>query len=574
MKLSTKMTLGYLLIGLMLVACGLSGVYGVGRLSHVLDDDSGFAVDAADGKVNIPVESIPAIRRNVQWMIGSSVVAGLVMTGFAVWFTERSMRPIRRLVERAKAIAMGDLTGEALPTTSRDEVGQLTASMNDMSKSLSTLVAKVTGSAGAVGKAAKAMAAVSEEICRGMDDQRVEITQISSTVGQMSASTQQVAGKSTEAVEGAEASGMVAQEGGQVVDQMIRSMETINQAVSSSATSVKQLGEQGQQIGQIIEVINDIADQTNLLALNAAIEAARAGEHGRGFAVVADEVRKLADRTMKATSQVAKSIHAIQTETDVAVCRMDTGAAEVSGGVEQAQQAGESLGRIVEQTKGVVGMVQSIAAAALQQSAASGTVHRSVDSISQITEQVAQQGGMQAAESVSDLIRRSFQLQAELSRFRLRFDVTGKGAQWTRRPTDPVKILVVDDDPDFVRLMEKFLEGRGECIPANSGAEALASVRAMLEQGYCYDLICLDIAMPNMDGHQTLADLRQLEESFGLVERKRSKVMMITSLDTPQDKLKAFRASCAAYVNKPIDRASLLEVIDSLGIRRPISTEN
>ena len=132
MKLSTKMTLGYVIIGLMLVVCGLAGFYGVGRMGHALAYSSGSAGDTADGAMKDPIETIAAIKRTVQWMIVSSVLAGLVMTGVAVWFTERSMRPIRQLVERAKAIAMGDLTGEELPTTSKDEVGQLTASMNDM----------------------------------------------------------------------------------------------------------------------------------------------------------------------------------------------------------------------------------------------------------------------------------------------------------------------------------------------------------------------------------------------------------------------------------------------------------
>lgn len=89
---------------------------------------------------------------------------------------------------------------------------------------------------------------------------------------------------------------------------LISLIGNISEAINSLSVRTKD-------INSVVVLIEDIADQTNLLALNAAIEAARAGAHGRGFAVVADEVRNLAERTQVSTSEIAKSIQLLQSET-------------------------------------------------------------------------------------------------------------------------------------------------------------------------------------------------------------------------------------------------------------------
>lgn len=491
-----------------------------------------------------------------------------VLIGVVAWvLAGRFVAPIRVVVSRVAAIADGDLTGDELPVCSRDELADLTQSVNEMSDALNMLVSNVSGSADGVAAAAMDMAAVSEEISRGMEQQGKEVAQVSSAIEQMSASIVEVAHKSADAAKNADESGQVAKEGGHAVEQTIEGMKAIDEAVSSSSTAVTELGRLGEQIGRIIEVINDIADQTNLLALNAAIEAARAGEHGRGFSVVADEVRKLADRTTKATAEVGDSIKAIQTGTSEAVQRMDAGTNQVKVGVERAQQSGQSLGQIMERASAVATMVQSIAAAAEQQSAAGEQVSRSITTIGAITEKVAREGSSQAGNSVQGLVERSTQLQTVLRHFKLRLDVTGETAKWTRHDADPVRILLAEDDEDALRLLQKHLEGRGECTVTRNGREVVDAFRAMLEQEHSYDLVCLDVIMPQLDGREALAELRALEQSFGLERRQRAKIAMITALDTPLDKLKAFRASCDAYITKPVNKSQLLEAVSSLGVR-------
>ena len=494
-------------------------------------------------------------------IVGAAVAAAVVVVAFL--FSTALVRPIAPVLERAKKIAAGDLTGGVLPVKSRDEFGQLTGAMNEMHQGLRSLVAAVSESANEVSKAATDIASSSEEMSRGMGDQDLQIKQVASAIEKMSASIVEVVRKSGDAAGSANESGTVAQKGGEVVDQTIQGMNAINEAVTAGAAAVAELGKRGEQIGQIIEVINDIADQTNLLALNAAIEAARAGEHGRGFAVVADEVRKLADRTTKATDEIAGSIKAIQEETNEAVQRMDGGTDQVRSGVERATEAGESLKQIVNKAKEVSGMIQSIAAAAEQQSTASEEVSRSISSIQSIAAE-AEQGATQSAESVSGLTERASQLQSVLSQFKISNDPALR--KWDRGPDELMKILLVDDDPSILRLLEGHLKDFGECHSATNGNGAISTFRSMLDQDKRFEVIFLDIKLPDTDGRKVLAQFREAERSVGISNRKRAKIIMVTALDTPQDKLQAFREACEGYITKPFDKTQILQILEGLAV--------
>ena len=346
-------------------------------------------------------------------------VAGVVALVVATLTVRALVRVIRPVTVVAKAIADGDLTQPALPVRTRDEIGQLAASINEMNEALNKLVGEVSLAAREVAGAATEIAASSQQMAEGMNEQSAQVTQISAAVEEMSSSVAEVANKSGEAAAQAGRSGALAREGGEVVTKTIDGMNAIRDAVGASAQSVAELGKRGAQIGQIVDVINDIADQTNLLALNAAIEAARAGEQGRGFAVVADEVRKLADRTTKATEEIGVSIAAIQGETTQAVERMERGTREVETGVARSAAAGDSLRKLVESSQAVAGVVQGIAAAAEQQSAASGQISQSLDGIRSASQE-ASQGAEQSATAAAQLSSKAEHLQRLTTRFRLR----------------------------------------------------------------------------------------------------------------------------------------------------------
>ncbi|MEL7088220.1 MAG: methyl-accepting chemotaxis protein, partial [Planctomycetota bacterium] len=346
----------------------------------------------------------------VPMIIGAGVCFSLLLT----WIFAR---PIKRLCDRIHEIAQGDLT-KRVDIKSNDELGHLGKMFNEFIQKFHDIICTVILTTREVAAASTQIAASSEEISTGMTDQTAQVTQISAAVEQMSQSVVEVARKSAEAAGNAEQSGEAAGRGGRTVEETIGEMNAIREAVQESSHSVAQLGQRGEQIGEIIEVINDIADQTNLLALNAAIEAARAGEHGRGFAVVADEVRKLADRTTQATEEIGASIRAIQTETGHAVERMSAGSAQVDRGVAKAADAGQSLTQVVQNAREVAAMIQSIAAATEEQSAASEEVARNIENIAAVTQQ-SKDGTDQAAVAAQQLSERAVSLQSLVDNFKV-----------------------------------------------------------------------------------------------------------------------------------------------------------
>lgn len=364
--------------------------------------------------------TVKAISQTTWLIVGICAVMLLVASVINI-FTSRSItRPIHNMVERLKDIAQGegDLT-RRVDANTRDELGELGKWFNTFVDKIHDVISEVVSTTLQVASAANEIAASSDEMSSSMNQQTQQTLQVASAVEEMSSTVAEVAGKSATAARNAEEAGNQARDGGSVVQEMICEMRNISDVVNRAADAINGLGARGEEIGKIIGVINDIADQTNLLALNAAIEAARAGEHGRGFAVVADEVRKLAERTVQATQEVAKSITAIQTETSGAVQQMGEGTERVNQGVTHAEKAGNALEAIVNSSRQVTTMIQSIAAASDQQSAATHEISRSIDTINSVTRHSAE-GAQQAATAATQLSEKSEQLRQLVSQFKLR----------------------------------------------------------------------------------------------------------------------------------------------------------
>lgn len=129
-----------------------------------------------------------------------------------------------------------------------------------------------------------------------------------------------------------------------------------------------------------------------------------------------------------------------------------------------------------------------------------------------------------------------------------------------------LKILIVEDNFDSRRLMQKILAPYGECDIAVNGEEALGAFRKALDEEFSYDLICLDILMPVMDGQETLKKIREIEEARGIYGADGVKVIMTSALDDNDNILKAFRTGCEGYIPKPIKKNPLLEKIKELGL--------
>ncbi|MBI4763223.1 MAG: response regulator [Deltaproteobacteria bacterium] len=127
-----------------------------------------------------------------------------------------------------------------------------------------------------------------------------------------------------------------------------------------------------------------------------------------------------------------------------------------------------------------------------------------------------------------------------------------------------MKSLVVEDDFTSSLLLQEILKKYGPCQTAVDGQKALEAVRAASESGTPFDLICLDIMMPEMDGHQALQQIRALEKAQGVLSPGGAKIIMTTALSDPKNVVEALSGLADAYLVKPIDKARLLDELRKL----------
>jgi two-component system chemotaxis response regulator CheY len=131
-----------------------------------------------------------------------------------------------------------------------------------------------------------------------------------------------------------------------------------------------------------------------------------------------------------------------------------------------------------------------------------------------------------------------------------------------------LKALVIDDAPICRKRLKMLLEGHFDCEYALNGREGVTLYQDALENGDPYNLVTLDINMPELNGHETLKEIRRLEEEHGLYGLDGVKIVMTTSESSSKHVFSAFREGCEAYVVKLKLGEKLLDEIAKLGLLR------
>lgn len=129
-----------------------------------------------------------------------------------------------------------------------------------------------------------------------------------------------------------------------------------------------------------------------------------------------------------------------------------------------------------------------------------------------------------------------------------------------------LKILIAEDDLSSRKFLYKLLSQYGECDLVLDGLEALDAFLISLKENKSYDLICLDIMMPKVDGVKVLKHMKDLEAQKGILPEKRSKIIMTTALVEAPIIQNALELGCDAYAAKPIDTVKFIEVLHKLGL--------
>jgi methyl-accepting chemotaxis protein len=354
----------------------------------------------------IYVDDVKVEMNKMRWQIlGGTLALALVIFACAWLVARRIKLALDQAIAASKRIASGDLTAQ-LSVESRDETGELIASLKEMNEGLARIVGEVRTGADSIATATEEIAAGNADLSQRTEEQASALEETASSMEELTSTVKQNADNAQQANQLAINASRVAVKGGEVIGRVVVTMESI------TGSSKK--------IADIIGVIDGIAFQTNILALNAAVEAARAGEQGRGFAVVAAEVRSLAQRSAAA----AKEIKAL----------IEDSVGKVQDGSRLVEEAGRTTQEIVTSIKRVTDIMAEISAASLEQSSGIEQVNVAISQMDDVTQQNAAlvEEAAAAAESLEDQAR---QMVGVVARFKLEADAKTQAPAPARKVT-------------------------------------------------------------------------------------------------------------------------------------------
>jgi methyl-accepting chemotaxis protein len=339
-------------------------------------DADGRNVDGAYGRAAVTIVAIAIF-----------VVAAGIAGAFLV--TRSIVGQLRMAVDTAARVSRGDLRAQPV-SESRDEIGQLLRSLNDMAKSLGGIVGQIQLVSESVGTGAQQIARGNTDLSLRTVEQAAALEQTAASLNELTSAVKQNAESTRHARELADNAHDIATRGNAIIGEVVSTMAGID--------------ESSHKIDEITEIIEGISFQTNILALNAAVEAARAGEQGRGFAVVASEVRSLAQRSSAAAKQITELI-GISTQ-------------RVATGTQLVARAGETMGRITSAVEEVVAIMAGITSASDEQRRGIEQIAQAVSHMDSATQQNAALVDEAAAASKS-LQDQSLQLRDAVAAFNL-----------------------------------------------------------------------------------------------------------------------------------------------------------
>ena len=322
---------------------------------------------------------------------------------------------LREMVAVAERIAGGDLSMPVTPRSTEDAMGQALANMVER---LSALMGQVQHSGIQVNTSVNEIAATAKGQQATASEIAATTLEIGATSREISATSKELVRTMNEVATVAEHTATLAGDGQVGLTRMEGTMQHVMEAAGSINAKLAVLNEKAGNINQVVTTITKVADQTNLLSLNAAIEAEKAGEYGRGFAVVATEIRRLADQTAVATYDIEQMVKEIQSAVSAGVMGMDKFSEEVRRGMQDVQQVGGQLSEIIQQVQALAPRCEAVNEGMQAQATGAEQITQALAQLSEAAQQTVE-SLRQSGQAIEGLNLAATTMRNGVSRFKL-----------------------------------------------------------------------------------------------------------------------------------------------------------
>nr|WP_187445590.1 HAMP domain-containing methyl-accepting chemotaxis protein [Bacillus infantis] len=343
------------------------------------------------------------LQASIIILIASILVSSASGFAFIILINRTVKKNLRAVVDSARRVSSGNLSGTPLAWKGKDEIGILASAMDDMKENLLQMVGSIqeaagsvqtqssilTKSANEVAAGGRQISATMEELASGTDQQALAASDLSETMARFS---QSIKAAHHFGISMSDTAGNVLKEasiGMERMEQAGKDMTQIHNTVEASVSKVGELEKQSGEIVSLVEVIQGIADQTNLLALNAAIEAARAGDSGKGFAVVAKEVKALAQQVTSSLVHITDIVASIQRESKQIAGALKNSYLQVQRGTGSLKDTEETFSSLKESILSLGETISKMSSTLEEANTNTSAISQSVETIASVSEEAA-----------------------------------------------------------------------------------------------------------------------------------------------------------------------------------------